>query len=187
MHIRNFIAGLVAIGFLTASAGAFAQEAADVTTVVVPYGSWLDSVLANAQGIAVAAILGLVTIASRKAPAWAATIIKTALTEQMLAHAVAFGINAVRGAVQGKSLSVDVGSRVLAEAFGYVIDKAPAWFLKYVGGAENLKTMILARLQLDADADAATLLKSVPVVHTANGPRAVSAPPVAGRAAPEAG
>lgn len=184
MHIRHFlpIAALIAIGFLTAAGVAFAQETAEVTAVVVPYGSWLDAVLSNVQGIAVTALLGIIAIAARKAPAWAATIIKTLLTEQMLIHAVAFGINAVRGAVAGRALSVDVGSKVLAEALSYVINKAPEWLLKWVGGSENLKEMILARLQLDANADAATVLNAVSV--TSNG---IIVGQVDARAAPEAG
>ena len=162
MRLLKQAAMFAALIFLVPLA-AYAQEAtlADSTAVLVPYGSWLDAILANAQGIAVAAILSIVAVASRNAPAWLAQIIKMLLTEQMLAHAVAFGINAVRGAVKGQTLSVGVGSEVLAQAFTYVISKAPGWFLKWVGGPENLKTMILARLDLEADADAKTVLEGV--------------------------
>lgn len=145
----------------------FAQELATVpageTTVIVPYGNWLDAVLSNALQIAVAAVLSVVAVVSRRAPTWLAQIIKTLLTEQMLTRAIGFGINATRGAVKGRTLNFDVGSAVLAQTLAYVIDKAPAWLIKFVGGVDNLKDMILARLDLDAEADATTVRDTVQI------------------------
>lgn len=151
----------------------FAQELATVpageTTVIVPYGNWLDAVLSNALEIAVTAVLGIVAVVSRKAPAWLAQIIKTLLTEQMLTRAIGFGINATRGAVKGRTLNFDVGSAVLAQTLAYVIDKSPAWLIKFVGGVDNLKDMILSRLDLDVDADATTVRDVVQVHADPNG------------------
>lgn len=133
--------------------------APDATTVVVPYGNWLDAVLSNAQEIIVAGLLAVVAFVLRKLPAGVADAFRTLRVEQLLARAVDYGINATRGAAKGKSLSVDVGSEVLAKAISYAVDRAPALLIEWLGGVESLKQMILARLNLDPEADADEVLK----------------------------
>jgi len=56
------------------------------------------------------------------------------------------------GASKDKSLTVDVGNKVLAQALQYVIDHAPDWLTDWMGGPEQIAQKIVARLNLRPDA-----------------------------------
>lgn len=124
------------------------------TTVVVPVGNWISEILTGG-----AALIGSLALAAfawflRLIPKAVADALRVAQVEQIIQRGVDYGIGAVAGAAKDKSLSVDVGSKVLAEALNYIVQQAPAWFLKFVGGPEALRQMILARLNLTSTADA---------------------------------
>lgn len=151
--------GLVLL--LASFAPAFAQDtvvAPDATTVVLPVGTWVDGIIANAIGIATAAVLALFAWGVRQLPKGVADIVKTLRIEQLLVRAVDYGLNAVAGATRGRTLDVRVGSEVLAQAAQYAIDQAPGRLIEWAGGVEAIKKMILARLQLAPEADAVTVL-----------------------------
>lgn len=170
LRLAAFVAALFVLAVpILQPAIAFAQEAAtvvapDATTVVVPVGNWLDAVLANALEIVVAGIGLVVAFVLRSLPKGIADIIRTVRVEQLLGRAVDYGINAVRGAVRDKALTVDVGSKVVAEAAQYAIDQAPGRLIEWAGGPEAIKKMVLARISLTSEAEAADVLDQAPPV-----------------------
>jgi len=138
------------------------------TAVTIPWGDWLVVVLAN-SGEIVLSIVGLaVSWLLLRLPGPIADFIKTLRVEQFLERAIEYGISATKGAAKGRSLSVDVGSGVIAEALRYVIDKAPGALITWMGGPDAIREMILARLDLDTDADGETALYTARLIENAN-------------------
>lgn len=145
---------------LTEESAVVVSEGADVTsdtTVVVPIGNWVSELLTSG-----AALIGSLALAAfawflRKIPKAVADALRVAQVEQIIQRGVDYGISAVAGATKDKALTVDVGSKVLAQAANYAVQQAPAWFLGFVGGPENLRQMILARLKMDSTASAQSM------------------------------
>lgn len=71
--------------------------------------------------------------------------------DQLLEKAVQYGINATKGAVAGRTLTVPVGNEVLERAFEYALRHAPR-LVSWAGGAIALREKIIARLNLEEDA-----------------------------------
>lgn len=121
-------------------------EAGEADTVIVPVGNWADAILENAASLVAAALMAVFGWLLRALPKQAVDIIRTLRVEQILARAVDYGINATRGAVRGKELTVDVGNEVIAKAMQRVIDSAPGWVIEWLGGIEAIRKMIISRL-----------------------------------------
>jgi len=146
-----FASACLAFCFVTASF-AFAGDGAAyaLSTVVVPWGDWVSSVLASLGSIAI----GLLSFVVAK---WAPAYVKMLLTDDLIAKAVNYGVGAVEGAVAGKTLTLETTNSVLAAAEQYAVASAPA-ICKWLGA--NLRPLILARLSAlgavpaDASADA---------------------------------
>jgi len=136
------------------------------TSVTIPFGDWLVSI-ANFIGVLAAAIITpLVAWAAAKLPpAIQANITAQhrAQVEQLLARAVDYAIGAVAGAAKDKALDVNVGSAVVAVALQQVIDIAPRWLMNWMGGEQRIAKMIIARLNLSAEASATALLAGVDI------------------------
>jgi hypothetical protein len=77
--------------------------------------------------------------------------------ELLINNAINYGLNAVAGAVKGKTLDVDVGNKVLAQALQYAVDNAPAWLQTWAGGPEGLAKKIWAKLNLGEGASDAAI------------------------------
>lgn len=115
--------------------------------VPVPYGSWLDKLLAFfATGIAAWITLTFKTWAEAKIGRDAAAAL-SGFTEQ----AINYGINATRDAVRDKTLSIEVGNEVLERALEYGLRLFPG-LIEQFGGAEAQRQRIMARLNLEAKA-----------------------------------
>lgn len=122
-------------------------------TVTIPYGQWLtDWSPLIASGLA-----ALVAWGFRQLPANIAAILGNARVELLINNAIGYGLNAVKDASKGKTLSADVGNQVLAEALQYGVDNAPAWLLAWAGGPEGLAKKIFGRLDLEPAADAGAI------------------------------
>lgn len=137
----------------------------DDTSVVLPYGSWLSSVGDLVSNYALPALMLVVTGFVATLPGYARVLAGTFLTEANMRRAIQFAINQVAGAAAGKTLTVDVGNRVIAVAVQRFIDTVPSWLLGWSGGAEDVRSKVIARLDLDGAASQATVpakvLKSV--------------------------
>jgi hypothetical protein len=134
---------LLAAAFMLAAAPAFAA-----TAVTIPYGDWIGSVASTLAALTVPAVAwGL-----RFLPGHVVAVIRMTQVDQLLERSIIYGINSVAGASQGKALSVDVGSRVLAEAMTYAIKNGPGWLLGWLGGEAGVRQRIIARLSLEPQA-----------------------------------
>jgi hypothetical protein len=133
-----------------------AQSVSENTKVTWAWGEAAQSVAAG--------ILYLFSMVAmwlfRKLPENIVGIIGNARVELLLANAKNWGLNAVKGATDGKTMSVDVGNQVLAEALTYALSNGSGWLLNWGGGPEGIAKKLWARLNLDPAADAA----AVPVI-----------------------
>lgn len=127
---------------------AFASD----STVTMPVGVWADAVLVFAGDHLAALVLAAVAALCRKLPAEAVNYLRMMRVEQLLDRAIGAGINGVRGAVFGKTLTIEVGSEVVAKAAQYAIDHGPPSLIAWMGGPEAIAAKIRARLDLEEDA-----------------------------------
>lgn len=124
--------------------------AADDTKVTWAWGATLSE-----WAQAIGAVLGAVIVyGMRQLPSQVVAILNTMRVEQMLQKGIDYGVNAVAGAAKDKTLTVDVGNKVLAEAAQYVLNNAPDWLQKWMGGPDEIVKKIFARLNLEAGASA---------------------------------
>jgi len=138
--LRLALAGALALVFVNPALAADA--------VSIPYGDWIVA-LANTL---IMVLTAAVAWAFRQLPANVVAILVTIRAEQVVGKAIEYGINAVAGAVKGKSLDVPIANQVIREALDYVVKQAPAWLVSWVGGEEGLRRMIVARLAIAEDA-----------------------------------
>lgn len=124
------------------------------TTVVIPYGNWIDSLLGNLFGVVSSIIAILVAFAGRHLPKWIGDLLLTMKAEQLLTRAAEYGINATRGAVVGKSLELNVGNEAVAKGAQYAIDNGPKFLIDWLGGPEAIRDKMIARIPLAADVGA---------------------------------
>lgn len=100
------------------------------------------------------ALMALVAWGMRMLPGQVVAILVTMRADQLFQKAIDYGLNAVAGAAKGKVLTVDVGNAVLAEAAQYVLDNAPGWLVKWLGGPEQIVKKLFARLNLAPESTA---------------------------------
>lgn len=137
--------------------------------VVVPWGDWVSSLLTILNALPWGAIVSAAFVAilvKVGIPQGTAQMISVMLTEQLLDKALAYGMNAVQGAVKGKTLSVPVANQVIEESAQYAVDHGPAWLVDWLGGIEGIKARIIARLPLpeSAQVSGSTVLGPGPIV-----------------------
>jgi hypothetical protein len=126
-------------------------------SITIPYGQ----LFSDWQPVFAAVLAGLVAWGFRQLPGNVAAILGNGRVELLLNNAINYGLNAVAGAAKGKTLDVNVGNKVLAEALQYAIDNAPKWLLTWAGGPEGLAKKIWGRLDLDPAADASGTVAAV--------------------------
>lgn len=139
-----------------------AQATSETTKVVWGWGATATQLAQAAAWVLASAAM----VALRKLPANIVAIFGNARVELLLNNAIGYGLNAVAGAVKGKTLEVDVGNKVLAQALQYAVDNAPAWLQSWAGGPEGLAKKIWARLNLGEGADESAVAAAVARVQT---------------------
>lgn len=143
----------ISLDLAFAAAGApetVAQSVSESTKVTWAWGE-------AAQSVASAALTLLSMVAMyffRRLPENIVAIIGNARVELLLQNAKGWGQNAVKGATDGKTMSVDVGNAVLAEALQYALNNGSAWLLNWAGGPDGIAKKIWARLNLEPEASA---------------------------------
>lgn len=148
----------IVLALVVAPIAAFAATAEPTTaeavkTIGLPWGDWVGAVVDFAATVALPIALAFLARLFAILPGPVVQILRTFQVEQLIQRAIDFGINATKGATKGQVLTVDVGSAVVATALQYVLDKAPAQIIKWIGGELRLREMILARLTLEEAAD----------------------------------
>ncbi len=136
------------------AAAPHAARAADAGAVVVPWG---DALVAASQAamtlllpLAVAAVTG--AVARMAGPL--RLLITTALVERLVRNVSDYALNAVAEAARGRTLTVPLGSAVIARAVQRALDQAPAWLVRAAGGPKGVAEKVFRTLPLDAAADA---------------------------------
>lgn len=127
--------------------------AADGTAVTIPYGDYLIELAHIAGSLAVA--LFPVVIALLPAPV--RLVVSAVFGEQLLRNARDYALNAIEGAAKGKTLTVDVGNQVLAQAVDYAVREGAPWLVRWLGGPEGIRLKIFRLLDLDEQASAEQL------------------------------
>lgn len=175
------VAALCAVAILVAfPVSAFAQAAATTTTTTVvstPLGDWLASIQPVLTDIDTALVGVAVAVLLRFLPAGLKAIVSSFLTpqvEQLLANAIGYGINTVVGAEKGKSLDINVGNAVAAQALQYVIDHGPSWLISWAGGATLIEQKIIARLDLVAGTSVAAPVPAAVAAVVAASPQPIT-------------
>ncbi|WP_018045770.1 hypothetical protein [Methylobacterium sp. 88A] len=144
------LAGLAAL--LSSCAASPCMASPTDATVLLPWG---DGAIALAHLIT-AFLVPLAITAATAAVARIAgplqVLITTSLVERLVRNVGDYAINAVAGAVRGRTLSVPVGSAVIAQAVQRALDQAPAWLVTAAGGAEGLAEKVFRSLPLDEEA-----------------------------------
>ncbi len=119
------------------------------TEVVFSWGDFLAILLGNLadpQSVAWTVLAGALTWAVAKLPAplrWSFNLFKV---DQLLTHAIQSGLNSTKEAIAGRSLTVDVRNKVVAEAVQYAINNGQAALIEWMGGRAGVEAKIIARL-----------------------------------------
>lgn len=119
------------------------------TTVTLPWGDWLNAILAEAMTFIGVLLMAIITFAASKLPPAAQAFItaeRIKQVEQVLERAIGFGINSLGEKVKGQTISVDVKNEVVEQALQYVIDHAPQKLIDWMGGIDAIREKIIARL-----------------------------------------
>lgn len=131
---------------------------AAATDVVVHWG---DALVTGAQTLT-AVMLPLAVAAVSTAAARAAGplrfLVTTTLVERVVRNATDYALNAVAGAVRGRTLTIPLGSAVIARAVQRALDQAPAWLIESAGGPSGLAEKIFRSLPLEEAANAGNTL-----------------------------
>lgn len=131
-----------------------AARAADPAGVVLPWG---DAVSAVLQGLATATVplaAAAVTALVARFAGPLRLLVTSTLVERLVRNVADYALNAVAGAVKGRTLTVPLASAVIARAAQRAADQAPAWLLRQAGGIEGLAEKVFRSLPLE---EAATL------------------------------
>ncbi len=142
-----------------APAHAVPLPVAETTALVLPWG---DAVLALAQGAT--ALLTPVLVAALAAGLARfggplRLLVTDALVERLVRNATNYALNGVAGAVRGQTLTVPVGSAVIAGAVQRALDQAPAWLVRAAGGGEGLAGKVFRSLPLEEAATVGNTLE----------------------------
>ncbi|KQQ13787.1 hypothetical protein ASF59_20080 [Methylobacterium sp. Leaf121] len=151
---------LAALALACVASPAFAAELGTIgdTAVILPWGDWLVALAQMAGQILLPIVLPLLAAyviqAIRKTYPWLALVLTQERLEQMGRALTDYGLNAIEGAAKGKTLSVDVGSRVVAAGVQRGLETVPPAVIKAAGGAEGIAKIIFRQLPLETGASA---------------------------------
>lgn len=114
------------------------------TQVVIPWGKWVNDLLAQIELFVVTVLLpaGLLYLVRKLPGEWAA-VLKQQRVEDLLTKAVDYSFGVVEGAVKGQQSSVPVANAQLRAAVNYAVANAPA-LAQQIG--DTLRPKIVARL-----------------------------------------
>lgn len=154
---------------------AFASPcAAQGAAVALPWGDVLASAVQGLGSVLVplAATAALAALARLAGPL--RVLVTTTLVERLVRNVGDYAINAVAGAVRGRTLTVPVGSAVIAGAVQHALDQAPGWLVRAAGGIDGLGEKVFRSLPLE---EAATEVNTLaPALRATRASRSRSAP-----------
>jgi hypothetical protein len=181
--MTRFLLAALALACLAVSLvlplAAFAAEAvASNTALPLPWGQWLGDLAQagfNVFLILLPPLAAWAAQAIRKRYIWAGLVLTQTRLEQLATALAEHGLSAVKGAVKGKQLNVELGSRVVAAGLGRGAEAVPRLVWEQAGGAEGVAKLILRKLDLDEEADERNVLGPALASFEASGaPRSAS-------------
>jgi hypothetical protein len=147
-----------ALPFAALMSPAHAAAALPATGVSLPWGDWLTGLLRPVSAVLVPLAAAAVTAGIAKVAPWAASVLTCDRVEAAIRAGAEFGQNAVAGAAKGRTVSVDLGSAVVAAGARHVLATAPAHVVRRAGGTEGVAARIFRALPLDPQASVANVL-----------------------------
>lgn len=147
---------------------AFAQTqiaTVEGSTLKLSWEALLAALGPSIASLAVTVFTGLATILlGRFAPVWLSSLLQSRI-ETTVQTAVDYALNDVHGAAKGKTLSVPVGSAVVATALQRIVDSTSPWLVgKVKGGLPELANRVFRKLDLVPEATAANVV--APAIQT---------------------
>lgn len=166
------VLAIVAV-YLFGIAPAFAQG-----VVTVDSGSIFDTLAPVLTVVLYVALLGLVGVVIAFIPAgWRAVIgpIVLKYAQEWGLQVINLAVQRVREATHGKTISVNVGSEVLAKAAQEALNAFPGWLVSFLGGPEGVKKFLVglfekANVNIPDEATADDLLNA-PKVQSVKNPQ----------------
>ncbi|MET7247940.1 hypothetical protein ABZT49_31770 [Methylobacterium sp. EM32] len=175
------VVGILVAALIALIAGpALAAEVATVgnTALPLPWGQWLSDLAQagfNVFLILLPPLAAWAAQAIRRRYIWAGLVLTQTRFEQLAMALAEHGLSAVKGAVKGKQLNVELGSRVVAAGLGRGAEAVPRIVWEQAGGAEGVAKLILRKLDLDEEADERNVLGPALASFEASGaPRSAS-------------
>ncbi|MBY0259205.1 hypothetical protein [Methylobacterium sp.] len=167
-RVRPLAAGAVILAALTGPCAAAGP------TIVLPWGDALAEAIQALGAVLVplAATAALAALARLTGPL--RVLVTSTLVERLVRNVADYGINAVAGAVRGRTLTVPVGARVIASAVERGLEQAPGWLVRAAGGVEGLGEKVFRSLPLEEAATADNTL--APALQAARGRRPATLP-----------
>jgi hypothetical protein len=147
-----------AVPFAAPFSPALAAAAALPAGAAVPWGDWLTALLQPVSAVLVPLAAAALTAGIARVAPWAASVMTRDRVEAAIRAGAEFGQNAVAGAARGRTVSVDLGSAVVATGARHVLATAPAHVVRTAGGAEGIAARIFRALPLDPQASVANVL-----------------------------
>nr|USU33871.1 hypothetical protein NG677_09515 [Methylobacterium sp. OTU13CASTA1] len=137
----------------------------DAASVIVPWGDAAAAVAQAVTGLLLPLAVTAATAALARLAGPLRALVTATLVERLVRNVGDYAVNAVAGAVRGRTLSVPLGSAVIARAVQRGLDEAPAWLVRAAGGREGLAEKVFRSLPLAEDATIANTLR--PAVEAA--------------------
>lgn len=149
-----------ALALVCACSPALAEVAITApTTATLPWGDWLLAVLPAVSQVVVPIAAVAITAGVAKVSPWAALFLSRARVQSAIQAGADYGINAVAGAAKGKTITVPLGSAVVAKGTQWVVDTTPAKVIEKAGGAAGIAGMIFRSLPLEEHASVQNVLQ----------------------------
>lgn len=145
---------------------AFAQVTTTPTVspaVVIPYGEYVVAVAQLVGDILVPLVSTVVLGLLARFYPMVRMLVSEALVERTLRKWFDFGVNATTGAVKDSTVTVPVGSEIVANALQRAVNRADVnavskWTMEQAGGPEEVANKLFRLLKLDAGAKASDIV-----------------------------
>ena len=154
----------VALAYVAVPAAAAEIRAVGDTAVILHYGQWVVAVAQMATDILVPLLTAVIMGVIAKFYPLARMVITETLVETTLQKWFDFGVNATAGAVRDETVSVPVGSRIVAAGLNRAAERAnassvSAWVFKQAGGPKEIAHKLFRKLKLEEGATAARVIE----------------------------
>lgn len=140
---------------------------------MLPWGDGLAALAQALTGLATPVLAASLAALVARIAGPLRLLLTDALVERLVRNATDYALNAVSGAVRGRTLTVSLGAAVIARAVQRALDEAPGWLIRAAGGGEGVAAKVFRALPLEEEATAANTLR--PALERLPGPIGTSA------------